>query len=216
LLLPKSLFVGLTFGFVGAVLFLALAYRVYRPSVDQVTSDDEVYEVYSAAVQNVFLKEGDGTKSPDDLPARFVVINNQTVSYPAEVLEEPSKRAQAWAKRGVAVDHSTVEDFKRKCIESISLEPRFTVKAKQVLISQQELDQFFRDNGSSWRRFYETYPKSTGYISLSRVGFNRSHNQAFLYAQVVCAGDCGNGFYVLLGKDGGTWSVKYTDGLWVS
>ena len=190
--------------------------RDSSPNVNQVSSDDEVYEVYSTAIQNFFLKRGDETKDTDDPKARFVVINNQTVSYPAAVLEEPTERAEELGQRGVAVNTSTIEDFKRKCTESISLEARFTLPGNQVLISQQEFDQFFREKGSSWRTFYETYPKSTGYISLSRVGFNPNHNQAFLYAQVVCGNLCGRGFYVLLGKDGGVWSVRGTTGFWIA
>jgi hypothetical protein len=48
--LPKRLLVGIAFGFVVVILLLALAY-LHRPSYDQFSSDDEVYEVYSAAIR---------------------------------------------------------------------------------------------------------------------------------------------------------------------
>jgi hypothetical protein len=49
------------------------------------------------------------------------------------------------------------------------------------------------------------------------VGFNPERDQAFLYIGRGCGGLCGEGYYVLLAKNGGgAWSVKYKDILWVS
>jgi hypothetical protein len=117
----------------------------------------------------------------------------------------------------VAVDDCTVEDFKRKGKNSISLELRFALPSKQVPISDEKLDQFFRGNGTSWQGFHKSYPNSVGYIFISRVGFNPNQDQAFLYIGVSCGGLCGEGYYVLLAKDGGaTWCVKHKDMLWIS
>ena len=137
----RGLLLALGFGCVAAILLLALAHRVYRPSVDQVSSDDEVYKVYSAAIKELLLKRGGA-----ELSTTLVVIKDQTVSYRWEGWNDPTKRTQGWAS----------------------------------------------------------------------VGFNPDHNQAFLYVQVVCGNRCGKGFYVLLDRDGGTWSVQHADVLCVS
>jgi hypothetical protein len=194
-----------------------LAYRLHHKGARQASSDDQVYEVYSATIQELFLKDDDGIKSPDDLAERLVVVTDHTISYRQEEEEDdPAKRAVWWTVTGFIFYIRTVEDFNRKCKDSISLEPRFAFPCNQVLIGDQELDQFFRDDGSQWEGFYERYPRSFGCISVSRVGFNPDHSQAFLYAEVSCGGLCGAGYYVLLVKDGGAWSVKHKDMLWIS
>jgi len=201
---------ALAFGCVGAILLLAVAYLVYRPSVDEVTPDDEVYEVYSAAIKKLFLKE-----SGAELSTTLVVIKDQTVSYRWEGWTEPTKRTQGWARSGIAVNNRTLKDFKLKNEDSVLVEPAFRLPATYSMISDEELQSHFK-NLRSWGDFYENHPGAIGYIVLSSVGFNPEHDQAFLYLQVVCGNRCGKGFYVLLGKDGGTWSVQYADLLWVS
>ena len=202
---------------VGQIMLLpTLAYRLHHTSARQATSDDQVYEVYSATIRELFLKNDDGTKSPDDLAERLIVVKDHTISYRPEREDDAAKTALFWTISGVVFDVRTVEDFNRKCKDSISLQTHFTLPGKQVLISDQELDQFFGDKGSRWQGFYERYPKSNGFISVSRVGFNPDHSQAFLYAAASCGGLCGEGYYVLLGKDGGVWSVKRKTMLWIS
>jgi hypothetical protein len=173
-----------------------------------------MYDVYSRAIRELLLEE---TKNPNDLRAKLVVIKDHTFQYPWQEWDDPTKRALAWAKNGIVVSKRTAEDFKRKCKNSISLEPRFTLPGNQVLIGDQQFEQFFGANGTSWRGFYESYPNSVGYIVLSRVGFNPERDQAFLYIGRGCGGLCGEGYYVLLAKNGGgAWSVKHKDILWVS
>src|SRR5215467_3653000 len=121
-----------------------------RPNADQISSDAEVYEVYSAAIRFLYLGSSDETK-PNDIGARLVVIGDHTFPDEVGLGNDPAKTLSKWAQGGVAVDNRTVEDFKRKCKDSIPLEPRFTL-TKQVLISDQDLDRLF-DNSDlygSW------------------------------------------------------------------
>ncbi len=64
--------------------------------------------------------------------------------------------------------------------------------------------------GVSYTVFYQKYPESSGYYSLSRVGFNG------LYAIVLVTGDLGwNGFsrYYILKRVKGDWKVKTYGGI---
>jgi hypothetical protein len=180
-------------------------------------SDDEVYDVYSAAIRDLFLQGGDRPESPGAPQATAVIIDDHTIPYRWKGWNDPDKIALKCAKSGVRVDRETIEDFKRKCKDSISLEPRFTLRAKHVLISEQELSNFFGVfDYTSWERFYKRYPNSIGCVSLSRVGINPHHDQAFLYVALGCGNLCGSGYYVLVGKNRNVWSVIHTDPLWVS
>jgi len=176
-----------------------------------------MYEVYSAAIRDIYLKGRDESKSDDDLRAKLVVISDHTMPYSWEKWNDPTQTTHKWAKNGLAIDSRIVEDFKRKCKYSVSLEMRFAFPAKQVLISDKELDNFFRIFAhDSWERFYKRYPDSIGWVSVSRVGFNLNHDQAFLYVDLGCGDLCGSGYYAFVAKIGGAWSVKHTYPLWVS
>jgi len=202
--------------FAFAILLPALAYHPHRARVQQASSDDEMYEVYSVAIQDLFLIGRDERKSDNDLRA-IVVISDHTMPYSWEKWNDPTQTTHKWAKNGLAIDSRIVEDFKRKCKYSVSLEMRFAFPAKQVLISDKELDNFFRIFAhDSWERFYKRYPDSIGWVSVSRVGFNLNHDQAFLYVALGCGDLCGSGYYAFVAKTGGAWSVKHTYPLWVS
>jgi len=172
-----------------------------------------MYEVYSATIRELFLKGSDESKNPGALEERLVVVQDHTIR---ERDYGPGTTGLEWILSGVVVDSRTLEDFNRKRKDSIPLETLFQLPGKQELISDQDLHQFFGENGSRWERFYERYPKSFGYIAVSRVGFNPDHDQAFLYAAVSCSGLCGEGYYVLLTKKGGVWSIRRKSMLWIS
>ena len=209
--LPKRLVVGIAFGCVGAILLPVLAYSHHRQTADRVSSDDEGYEVYSAAIKELFLDK-------PGFPGRVLVIEDHTTPYfeGPDGEAEPAKRTAGWANMGLTVSNRMVEDFKLKSKQSISLEPRFTLPVKQVLISEWELKHYFGEGGDWWTAFYRRHPNSIGYVRLSRVGFNPEHDRALLYADLSCGILCGEGYYVLVAKNGRAWSVVYTDGLWVS
>jgi hypothetical protein len=210
----QGLLLALAFACVPTVLLPVLAYRPHRPSVDQANSD-EMYAVYSAAIKQLFLDKKAGPFGKVSL----VVIKDHTTQRYFEGTDEeadPAKRIAHWVNSGITVDRRTIEDFKRKNEQSISLEPRFTLPIKQSLISERELHHYFGEDGGQWMEFDKRHPNSFGYISLSRVGFNPEHDRALLYADLSCGLLCGEGYYLLVAKNGPTWSVVYTDGLWVS
>src|SRR5262249_31178944 len=80
LLRKQRLLVALAFGFVGAILLPALAYRPHRPSADQASSDDEMYEVYSAAIKELYLNKFQGVKGggADSGLGQLVLIRDRT------------------------------------------------------------------------------------------------------------------------------------------
>jgi len=84
------------------------------------------------------------------------------------------------------------------------------------LVSEQEVEKFFHDGGEGWRGFYQKYPHASGLITLSRIGFNRDHTEAFVYDTYSCGGLCGEGNYVVLTKIGSVWWIQDTACIWES
>jgi hypothetical protein len=66
-----------------------------------------------------------------------------------------------------------------------------------------------------WKAFYDKYPGSVGYVSLSRVGFSMEMNQAVVYVAHWCGGLCGKGKLVLLQKQNGVWKITKEMLLWI-
>jgi len=191
-----------------------------RPSTDQTSSDDEMYEVYSTVIKELYLNAGEmprtyGAEGAGSRVARLVVIRDYTIGGSFDPFESTS----AWRTSGIFVDDETIDDFKRKKSDSVSLEPLFSFPAKQVLVSDHKSAGLFRRArhiDRSWTGFYKRYPNSVGFISMSRVGFNGNHDQALLYIARFCGGLCGEGYYVILDKERGAWSVKEKTMLWIS
>lgn len=67
-----------------------------------------------------------------------------------------------------------------------------------------------------WPNFYKKYKKSIGIISFSRVAFDVERNRALVFVSYACDFTCGNGYFVLLGKEQGRWRVQKTVGVWIS
>jgi hypothetical protein len=70
-----------------------------------------------------------------------------------------------------------------------------------------------------WARFYDEYPQSEGFLSLSRVGFGRKKSQALVYVALVrghLSGRMwGDGRYILVLKKKGRWRVQKQEAIWV-
>jgi hypothetical protein len=88
---------------------------------------------------------------------------------------------------------------------------------KIVVISRTQLDKIFSNQPiKEWPSFYKAFPGSSGFFSVSRVGFDAAGNQALFYVEHVCGGLCGTGTMVLMKFDWGSWRVAKTVQLWIS
>jgi hypothetical protein len=106
---------------------------------------------------------------------------------------------------GVAPD--TRDDYAAKNQHVYSLQDAFHLKVKSVLIRDQEFRELW-DGDPRMERFYAKYPKSQGYMHVSRVGLNTAGDEA-----LVCIGNSqmplvGATYYVWLSKQNGTWVIR--------
>jgi hypothetical protein len=61
-------------------------------------------------------------------------------------------------------------------------------------INNVELDEIFKPGlVEGWKQFRQKYPDSSGYVSLSAVGFNDAHTVAVVYSAGHCAVNCAAG-----------------------
>lgn len=157
------------------------------------TITDEEYSVYSAVINSAFLH-----------PKTEIAIIESHTQFDRATVEIPQEFK---------------EDLLPKIERSESLERRFSIKVEYLLLSNDQLETLFKANpgmGTGWERFWKQYPKGTGLLGFSRVGFDRTRNKAFVYASEVCGSLCGNGYAFRLEKINGSWQVKEKKDLWIA
>ena len=159
------------------------------------------YAVYSALIKSV---------SQDD-SAQTIVIHATT-----EVDKQMAgaKELQYVQTELKGVTQALVDDFTARSRQVLTLEQRFDLRSKVVLLTQAEIQAIFKKGG--WDEFYRQYPNSHGTLVLSRVGFNASVDQALVYASSQSHPLAGAGFYYLMAKENGEWKIKQQLMVWIS
>jgi hypothetical protein len=168
--------------------------------------DLDEYSVFSALLQQEFI--GKGTKQ--------LVIKNQTDIYNFsnnETLDNLQKYL-------LPLEKETFLDFSSRNKQSADLKNKFNLKVKINLVGE-EIGRIFaggeRDSeNDGWKMFHKKYPTAGGFITLSRVGFNKEKTQALIYAAHNCGWLCGEGNYILLVKKDNIWKIEEKLMNWIS
>lgn len=71
------------------------------------------------------------------------------------------------------------------------------------------------DLDNAWKTFYSKYPACSGYVRLSRVGFNKAKNEALVMLAWMAGPLRGEGHYVKLTRQDGSWKVWKKVGTWI-
>jgi hypothetical protein len=185
------------------------ASRAPRPAA-RTDATEEEFAVYAAAIEKLFA--GGEVTFDGHSKVTLLVIKYNTVAdrFSPNILDN-----REYVKQELpSLSEVTVNDYREKNREPSQLKDSFNLKIKHVLVSQEEIEQAFKDGG--WKGFYRKYPESGGYIGFSRVGFNPGMTQALVYFEHSCDLLCGSGLYVLLSKDSEGWKVINISRSWIS
>jgi hypothetical protein len=165
----------------------------------------EEYAVYSTLLNAMY----DGGHSDRILIRDQTSVDNLEDKAIASPLE--SLRLQ-----NPLVEQETLDSFRGANEHSYRFDSRFRLPGASRFVDAQELEGYFREGGGGWQAFNRDYRNAGGFITLSRVGFNRDLNQALVYLASACGETCGLGSLVFLVKEGGTWRIKGTTSVWIS
>jgi hypothetical protein len=114
------------------------------------------------------------------------------------------------------VSPATADSFRARNSASNPLSANMDLGNPYTLLSQAARNQIFGQNRSGWDTFYGRYPQAPGITTLSSVGFNATFDQALVYIGTQSNWLAGQGYYVLLKKTGGVWSIDQQVMTWVS
>jgi len=142
---------------------------------------------------------------------------------PAVVLEETSTNIDSdnpqqsldYIKSGLKnVSKDTLDSYLERNDPPSQLAPDMNLSVKYMLISSDELATIFRQP-DGWDVFHEKYSEA-GYSVVSRVGFNRTLDQALIYVGHMSGPLMGSGSYYLMEKQNGQWLIKEEIMAWIS
>lgn len=159
----------------------------------------EELAVYEALLENKYIFE----------KTKLLVLQPQVYTGRSKEGMEAYKREIK--QKLPEMSDEVIEDFVRKVYLPHILNDQLKLKVKWVLLDKATLRSVFKlkeGQGITWKQFYAEYPESSGSISLSRVGFDRSRTVAFVdvfhgYGEVGASAD-----YYLLRKQNEKWIVE--------
>ena len=104
-------------------------------------------------------------------------------------------------------------DVARRIAEEIRI---FILPIPYQIVEHSEIVSVLSGPGN-WGNYDYKYPRSAGFLELSRVGFNRDGSQAAFYTSLHCGSQCGAGYFVIMERDAkADWKIVQEVQLWVS
>lgn len=175
-------------------------------TVQEVTPDE--YAIYSRLIQHF------------DLTGQPLVITSATsVDDEKELLRNDVLRHLT--REFPSPSSKAIADFKAKNARSFDLDRKIPGVTSYALVPRGELDKFW-DNCTQakqdcgWDLFYSKYPSSSGIVTLSRVGFTSTGEDALVYLGNRRHWKSGTGYLVLLHKNGEEWDIVKSVVAWMS
>lgn len=164
----------------------------------------EAYAVYGAVIQ---------TRTSDTQEPALVVIRDQTTpgAFPGELGEYLESMREGLP----GLTDEIGADFELQNEQPLALKPLLTLGVDYVFISQEEIETTFAQT-DGWDRFYAAYPGAQGHMRLSGVGFNSQMDAALVYVDNMSGPLAGEGYFVLLKKVDGEWTIQGQTMVWIS
>jgi hypothetical protein len=170
------------------------------PSTGQI--DMEQQAVYAFLLSNLYQHRGYVIMDTTATGVTGVENTTQTLDYVLQNMH--------------SVDSGTMVSFRSRNDAAYPISPDMNIGGQYTLLSQAGRQQIFGQNQSGWEIFYERYPQAPGITTLSRVGFNNALDQALVYIGTQSNWLAGSGYYILLKKLNGAWSIDQRVMTWIS
>ncbi len=164
--------------------------------------DAEEYAVYRAVIEAMYLPG----------PKQVVIRERTSPDIGGDVGEALQRVAEKMAR----VQPATLESYRDRNGQRMPLADRFGLAVPVVLLGEQEMSAIFQGTGGGWDEFYRRFPGAQGTMELSRVGFNTDMTQALVYVGNQSHYLAGAGFYVLLARENGVWTIQESVMAWIS
>ena len=170
------------------------------PAANQI--DQEEQAVYAFLLAKMYQHKGFVIMANTAASATGVDNTAQTLDYVLQNMHD--------------VAPTTLDSFRARNSTAQILRPDMQLGGPYTLLSETARNQIFSQNQSGWDIFYYHYPQAPGLTTFSKVGFNANLDQALVYMGTQSNWTVGTGYYLLLNKTNGTWSIDQQVMIWVS
>jgi len=184
-----------------SVLILVLAVttlgarRVDPISSHQNEVSSEEYAIYDAVISDMFADNKVIFDFGGKVTVKLLVIAQHTLSYPSP---GNGNYGRVVLPMAASLHREVLEDYSAKNKLASVLERQFNLKVAYVLVESPE--------SRATARYLEGHAVH-GVVTLSRVGFNRARDEAYVCMAYSCGGLCGESFGLFLVKEKGVWRV---------
>ena len=192
------------------LLFVVLLFapvRLPAQTAETPAREQEEYSVYSALITFLYARSDRRLMVIAD-PACCGALSLGYSRYPYQESAPVSKEAY--------------EDFRSRNAKHRVLERKFNLPIPYVIAERRELINLVAGPENDFSNFHAKYREAQGFITLARVGFNQSGDEAFVFTCEIfdlafqpCRflittrnAGCEACWFVSLSKKNGIWSVK--------
>jgi len=144
----------------------------------------------------------------------IVILQDTSIQWLPSSPEDVEQRMAYIAAGLPNASKETLANYLECNRQSSQLSPDMQIGSDYILLGADEFSAVM-NQPNGWDAFYEKYSRS-GYMQLSRVGFNQTLDQAIVYVASVPGPMMGAGNYYLMEKKNGQWAIKEQVLAWVS
>lgn len=147
----------------------------------------------------------------DKSSAPLLIINNEATLVQVEY-QPPDQFLSSLKSFVWAATDDTITDFVSQNKDSSNLKLCSGIPVKFKLYNDAELRETLHKSNNysiTEKDIQRGYPDADGVVTLSKVGFNKTFDQALLHvSKAACRKPCFSLDYVLLVKDGNAWKIQ--------
>ncbi len=165
---------------------------------------EKTYAIYDAILEDWYI--GDEIRC-------IVLEDHSTVRH---LREEDERILEYIHEHMPEMPDALWTDFIAQNQSSVPLSLSFGVNVPIILLSRDEISEFFSEGRGGWEGFYETYEGAQGIAEFSQAGFDADGNHALVYTGNQSAGLAGAGFLILMEKHDGVWGIEKNLMVWIS
>jgi hypothetical protein len=180
-------------------------------------AEDDVYET---VVRHLYIPSKKSASAPDVAATQLVFSSTLDTCLCPGVDSKACLDGVRQRLRGAAdgsIRSETIDNFIKQSQAAGTLSTTFKTDLPRTFVAP---DSLYLDivpiekNGQ--KSFYESFPRASGIISFSHVGFDSTLHEAIVSTSIVCGGLCGTGRRYVLRKKWGKWEVVDAWVVWVS
>ena len=155
--------------------------------------DSEAYQVYSVLLPN------------EEVYGGTVIIQEETVGGGTDAVMGGNPSGCLFPEAAKKFKEA-IADYERQNSHNWLLQRKFDIDTPYEIINSETIHLPFNNKAKDgWQMFRSRYPKSTGFVIFSAVGFNNDKTQAVVFTGSSCGWLCGAWSFHLMEKTNGKW-----------